>query len=434
MPLFSSGPPSVEPHGAASASAADVWLSAVTYWYLTGLLAALGFSFGLYLVRPASGSLPENRDWLDAFTWMDGRWYKQIATQGYEYDPDKGTNVAFFPVYPLLGRAVMAVPGLRAEAALLIVSNLSLLAALAILAFYVRDRYPDAPAELADYTVLAAALFPTGCFFRFAYSESTFLLLLVLAMYAMLRRWPLWAIALLIGLATAARPVGVALLAPFAIHLVRRSSSPSGKGRVRESAVEEADAPRSRFGLLCARLALYLPLASWGLGAFILYQYFAFGEPLAFVKVQTHWGTPASWPEKLLVLETLGPVRSVYDPGSSAFWMRRDPHGLAWFSLQFALCPPREDRSADVDPPLAFARRDMAVRSATSDPLCYARPRNADGVNGAVCSGRVSHVPGDRATLGPIARPLLGRAGLAIRLFFVDLHGPLRRAAHHFLA
>ena len=29
---------------------ADIWLSASTYWYLTGLIVALGFSFGFYLV------------------------------------------------------------------------------------------------------------------------------------------------------------------------------------------------------------------------------------------------------------------------------------------------------------------------------------------------------------------------------------------------
>jgi hypothetical protein len=35
-----------------------------------------------------------------------------------------------------------------------------------------------------------------------------------------------------------------------------------------------------------SRLALYLPIGSWGLVAFIVYQYFAFGEPLAFARVQ----------------------------------------------------------------------------------------------------------------------------------------------------
>jgi Gpi18-like mannosyltransferase len=210
---------------ASKGSATDVWLAALTYWYLTGPLSALGFSLGFSLVVP--GTVADKDDWLDAFTWMDGRWYNQIAIGGYEYNADKNTNIAFSPVYPLLGRAVMRVTGLRSEVALLIVSNLSLLAGLVILGIYVRERYPGAPTDLACYAVLAAALFPTGCFFRLAYSESTFLLQAVLAMYSMLRRWPLWGIGLLVGLATAARPVGVVLLVPFAIHIVRRSLSSS---------------------------------------------------------------------------------------------------------------------------------------------------------------------------------------------------------------
>jgi hypothetical protein len=335
---------------AAMRTAGDIWLTALTYWYLTGLIAALGFSLGFSLLRPGAGTVADKRDWLDAFTWMDGRWYKQIAATGYEYDPDKNANVAFFPVYPLVGRAVIRLTGMRAEAALLIVSNLSLLGALAMLAFYVRDRYPDLPSDLADYTVLAAALFPTGCFFRLTYSESTFLLLAILAMYSMLRRWPLWAIVLIVGLVTAARPVGVALLAPFAIHIVRRSSSVSFRGRLRESAVEGSGSNlplplgEGRGEGLCVRLgpalrclALYMPLACWGLAAFIVYQYFAFDEPLAFARVQKNWGRPAvDWHEKFVPLVTLQPVWSVYDSRSTSFWAQRDEHGIPWFSLQLS--------------------------------------------------------------------------------------------------
>ncbi|MGH9599069.1 MAG: hypothetical protein ACRD27_04355, partial [Terracidiphilus sp.] len=273
----------------------------MTYWYLTGLLAALGFSFGFYLVKPAGGAANHDRDFLEAFNWMDGKWYKQIATAGYDYDPDARSNVAFFPVYPLLARGLIAATGIRAEVALLIVSNVSLLAALAMLMLYVRARWPDAPSDLAECIVLAAALFPTGCFFRLAYSESTCLLLTVLAMYAMLRRWPLWSIALSVGLATAARPVGVALLAPFAIHIFRRgchrhqSEAPARSGcpsaateiGATEQPERSGDAtaarktpgargPRWRFGFACVRLALYLPLACWGLINFMAYQHHAF--------------------------------------------------------------------------------------------------------------------------------------------------------------
>ncbi|HUY93554.1 MAG TPA: hypothetical protein VMV10_32805 [Pirellulales bacterium] len=232
--------------------------------------------------------------------------------------------------------------GLRPETALLIVSNASFLAALAVLALYVRSRAADRlahppahsqrplppgdeaktdlrkppPAEIADWAVLAASLFPTGCFFRLTYSESTFLLAALLAMYSMTRRWPLWASALIVGLATATRPVGVAMLAPLAIHIFRRFA-------LRGAAL---------------RLALYLPLACWGLAAFMAYQYRAFGDPIATVRTQQHWGVrrPIPWAEKAVALATLEPLRSVYDSQSSAYWASFDPHGVSWFSMQFA--------------------------------------------------------------------------------------------------
>lgn len=340
--------------------AADICLSAFTYWYVTGLIAAIGFSFGYYLVRPGSPSGGQTRDWLAAFNWEDGGWYSQIAADGYKYQSRRRSNVAFFPAYPLLGRALAAVTGLRAEAALLIVSNLSLFGALTILAFYVRDRYPEEGDELRDCVLLAAALFPTGCFFRLAYSESTFLLVAVLAMYAMLRRWPLWATAAIVGAATATRPVGLALLAPFAIHIWRRSlaehetkafpTDPVGQSQRTSAAGGEAVSAaicrageqagrwsrRRRFSLFCARLVLYLPLACWGVGLFMAYQYRSFGEPLAFVKVQTNWGFPAPWREKAVALATLKPIWSAYDPKSRAFWLNRDHHALPWLSLHFA--------------------------------------------------------------------------------------------------
>src|SRR5487761_1083778 len=116
-----------------------------------------------------------------------------------------------------------------------------------------------------------------------------------------------------------------------------RSTSPKCPRREPTSAAPRCVRPLgSHFGSACIRLAVHLPLACWGLAAFVAYQYHAFDEPLAFVKVQKDFGTPATWREKVVSLETLAPLRSVYDRRSSAFWTNRDRHGIAWFSLQFA--------------------------------------------------------------------------------------------------
>lgn len=305
----------------------SVLLSAATCWYLTGLLVALGVSLGLQLLRPAPDGPPRSADWLSVFNWMDGRWYKQIAVEGYHYDPNARSNVAFYPAYPLLARGLMAVAGMRAEVALLVVSNLSFLAALLMLGLYAQARYPHESADTRDFVLLTAALFPAGCFFRLTYSESTCLALLVLAMYSMLRRWPLWACAALAGLATASRPIAIALAPAFVIHVWRHGC------------VGDGSEPARRTAGFLRRSALYLPLAAWGLAAFCSFQAYEFGDAFATVKVQRHWRVRAEvpWPEKAVALATLEPIRAVYaDATGGPYWGRWQPWPLPWFSLQFA--------------------------------------------------------------------------------------------------
>ena len=60
---------------------------------------------------------------------------------------------------------------------------------------------------------------------RMAYSESLFVFLTILAMYGMARRWPLWAIASVVGLATATRFAGLALLLPLGMYIWSKSGS-----------------------------------------------------------------------------------------------------------------------------------------------------------------------------------------------------------------
>jgi hypothetical protein len=319
---------------------ADAWLTVTAYWYLSVVLAALGFSLGFYFMRAPSAPHIGRRDPLRAVNLMDGRHYKQICVDGYLYDPELRSNVAFFPAFPLLGRCLIAVGGLRPEAALLIVSNVSLLAALGILSLYVRARRDDQRPEIVNYVVLIAAVFPTGCFFHLAYSESTFLLLALLAMYAMLRRWPLWSVALVVGAATAARPVGVALLAPLAIHIARRAQFAVAE-RLTESSSPRFSRPRvADFGpplALLGRWSLYLPLACWGLVAFLAFQYSEFGDPFAVFKAHDQWRVrPDDSPiDKATALFTLEPIYEVYNSASPAYWAKLDDHGLPWFSLQF---------------------------------------------------------------------------------------------------
>jgi hypothetical protein len=278
------------------------------------LIVVLGVSLGARLTLPLESL--RSAPLLDRLTQGCGRDYASIVADGYSYRPGEHSNVAFFPAYPLLAAVIGATFRVGSQWALLAVSNACFLLALSVLARYCAVRSPTTVAGPIDYTLLLAALFPAGLFFRLAYSESLFLLLAVLSMYGLRRQWPFVVTASIIGLASGTRPVGAALVAPLLISIWN-----------------ESQGWRQR----CLRLLAFSPLAVWGVAAYMLYQYMAFGDPLAFAGAHATWRfrEPLPLAEKLLALFTLEPLWSVYDPQSAVYWGTRDRHGLPWFSLTF---------------------------------------------------------------------------------------------------
>ena len=312
----------------------------LAYCYGTSLPALLGVAFAAQFVAvQAAHPSPRSADFIDNFAAWDGQWYARIATEGYTYSREQASSVAFFPLFPLLAAALMRVTGMSASWALLLVAHVSLIASFVLLARYAAARRPTSPAG-AEYALLAFGLFPTTFYFRMAYSEPLFLLLTLAAMLGMARRWRPVLIAAVIGLATATRPVGVALLAPFAIHLWRLNRRLS-LGERTPFRGAKGDFTRKRPSA-AVRLCLAAPvmlLACWGLLAYMAYQHRTFADPLAFAKTQVHWGHPAAplspW-HRAWRLVTLAPLRGVYDPANPCHWAQHAPHDDAAFNLMFA--------------------------------------------------------------------------------------------------
>jgi hypothetical protein len=288
------------------------------FYYFTSLIVIVGVVFAVDFV-PLHRAHPGSNTRVDlpsAFAAWDGEWYARIASAGYSYDPGRMSNVAFFPLYPWLAGAVVHATGMRPEWALLLVSHAALVATFALLAAYVQQRFQTAGPDLASWTLLAFGLFPTAFFFRMAYTESLFMLLAVLTLYGMERRWHIGWIALVVGLATASRSVGVALVVVMALHLWRTSATVRGA---------------------IGRCVVWLPLCCWGLAGYILFQGVAFGEPLAFWKTQGHWNERSlDLTERFIGLLTLEPIRAVYDPGSPCYWARVPPQANLLFNLKAA--------------------------------------------------------------------------------------------------
>jgi hypothetical protein len=146
----------------------------------------------------------------------DTVWFLAIADGGYGDDP---ARPAFFPLYPLLARAVGTPVGSSLVGGI-VVSWLAYLVALAVLHRLASLELRDPRA--ARYAVLACALFPMAFFHTAVYSEGLFLALSLGAVYAARRGAWVWAGALG-ALAAGTRSAGVLLVVPLALlHLQAR--------------------------------------------------------------------------------------------------------------------------------------------------------------------------------------------------------------------
>lgn len=316
----------------------DAAIAGISFYSSTTTIVVAGAFFGCLGMHVCREHPHASRSGIaDAFLAWDGKWYQRIGEAGYVYDPKRESSVAFFPLYPFAAALVARASSLRVPEVLLLVSHLSYVIALGMLARYVVIRFPLGAIELQHYVLVAAGILPTTFYFRMAYSESLFFLLCVAVMHGLNQRWHAGSIAVLIGAATATRPTGVGLIAPFALHLWELAP--------RGARIDTSDNMRPRhhrrlqaiaFG---ARAVLLILLACWGIAAYMAFQWSTFGEPLAFVKTQAHWGRPMthiSAAEYVWRLLTLAPIREVYDPASACYWGLRPPRDNPFFNMMFA--------------------------------------------------------------------------------------------------
>jgi hypothetical protein len=287
---------------------------AICLGFLTGLPVWVGTSFGIDFVPRRYHSTQGEQGFVAAMRNWDGYWYTKIAAEGYSYNPDKPSSVAFFPGYPLIAGRAATLTGTDPDFVLPALSNLCLIVALVLLWAYARTE--TSHDQFASWVLVATTLWPMSLFLRMAYSEALFLCLLVSVLLGIQRRWPVWVISLLAGAATGTRSVGVALLLPQCWDWWRRSTN------WREFIVHAAV-----FGCV----------SCWGLAAYMVYLHFAFGDAFAFVNTQQHWAVRGALPlpKQVVSLLLLEPVWDVYRADSIASWMRHEHIINPLFSLQF---------------------------------------------------------------------------------------------------
>jgi hypothetical protein len=137
------------------------------------------------------------------FGW-DAGWYATIGAHGYA--AAGRPSLRFFPLFPMTIHALLAVPGMKADIAGVLIANLCALVAAALLYHLVILETGDA--AMARFSSWLFLLAPSAFVFVMGYSEPLFLVLAIGALWA-LRRQRFWIAAGLALLAGATRPFGV---------------------------------------------------------------------------------------------------------------------------------------------------------------------------------------------------------------------------------
>jgi len=204
----------------------------------------------------------------DTFARYDSGYYEGIAWGGYAPLAGGRSNIAYFPVYPMLMRSIGRLFG--RQHAVYYISGVGIswtCFILAMVALYYLARL-DLPRRQAQRAVLLTAVFPFSFFFGLVYSESTFLLFAILAIYGFrTRRWMLGGLCGVV--ATATRVPGI-MLVPSLAWIAWRTAGPNRRDRLYALAG--------------------VAIAAAGFAAYCLYIFHLTGNPFEWAATLQRWG------------------------------------------------------------------------------------------------------------------------------------------------
>ena len=200
------------------------------------------------------------------FSWVnfDGEHYLNIARNGYG-----SGEQAFFPLYPLLIKWVSGLFGLSGYSQMAIVgfiiSNVLFLASLFVLFRVIKENENT---KLAKCSLILMLLFPTSFYFGAVYTESLFLLSILLSVYFFFKEKYLLG-GLLGIIASGTRVVGISLVPIYIFYLAFKKK-------------------------LNLKNLLSSLLPSLGFLAYSFYQYKTYADPLKFFHVASSFGEQRS--------------------------------------------------------------------------------------------------------------------------------------------
>ena len=246
----------------------DVYLSALLIFAASRLVVVVGVNFGRLLVPIAD---PNRTDvgpaWYDRLLRWDSEWYASIVSHGYRYgdDPALEGPTVFYPLYPLVTYVIKSLFGIDQFVALLLVANIASLVAVLLMTKFVKDELGE---ETALLSVALFCFFPSSLFLSAGYTESLYLVFVLLS-FILMSREKFAPAAAMAGLSLGTRSVGIVMIPAILWEMWRSNVLPW---------------PR-----LLLKMALCAVLAASGLLAYMAYLGIAFGHPLAFVTVEAAW-------------------------------------------------------------------------------------------------------------------------------------------------
>lgn len=277
------------------------------------LVVLLALVFSSKFVQRSAGDIFTDLTprWYRYLLRWDAGWYLKIATEGYSYNGDNlvQQSIVFYPLYPLLSRALASVLNISEAAALIIISNAAIFLAVPLIFKFIRENHGD---QVALYAVAGLCFFPSSLFFSAGYTESLALLLIV-SFFLLLGKERYILAAGLAGLALATRSTGLLLLLPLLFELWRKF--------YREP---------KRLATMAVPCVI---LATSGMWLYMIYLWVSFNSPFAFLSGTRAWQSGAASEGGLIGVLTLQPFHQLGD----IFKFGPDPNTLSsWFFILFA--------------------------------------------------------------------------------------------------
>ena len=228
--------------------------------YICELLFFSFFSFVAFLRFRITGSFYEKLLW-------DEGWYSTIIDYGYMYNGDNGIlhNVPFFPLYPLICKALkFLIPALHTNLAMLLIANIFAYLTIKLLFILTKELFNY---RIAAFTIAFFLSLPFSFFIFLGFTESLFFTLILSFFYFYSIKRMRFVPLIIIALASLTRIYGILLLVVYLIDLFYQKDKEALRNDI-----------------------LLAPIGTIGLSLFCLYFYWIFDHPFLFLANQIAWG------------------------------------------------------------------------------------------------------------------------------------------------